>query len=84
MYEQETAGWVSCARRRVVPGGTGPVMVKDPVTAPSECAPVTPATRETTVAHLPVQGPRNAQVRPYKSYTDAEVWFCSQIKEYFY
>lgn len=38
-------------------------MVKDPVTAPSECAPVTPATRETTVAHLPVQGRQNAQVQ---------------------
>lgn len=51
-------------RRRVVPGGTEPVMVMDPVTAPLECAPVTQATRETTVAHLPVQGPQNAQVRP--------------------
>lgn len=53
-------------RRRVVRGGTGPVTVRGPVTAPSECALVTPATRETTVAHLPVQGPRNAQVRLYK------------------
>lgn len=50
-------------RRRVVPGGTEPVMVMDPVTAPLECAPVTQATRETTVAHLPVQGPQNAQVQ---------------------
>lgn len=66
MFEQETAGWVSCVRRRVVRGGTGPVTVRDPVTAPSECAPVTPATRETTAAHLPVQGPQNAQVRHYK------------------
>lgn len=53
-------------RRRVVLGGTGLVMVRGPATAPSECAPVTPATRETTVAHLPVQGPQNAQVRLYK------------------
>lgn len=50
-------------RRRVVLGGTGPVTVRGPATAPSECAPVTLATRETAVAHLPVQGPRNAQVQ---------------------